>query len=497
MADNLITANYDSDSNQLFDPVRAGRVTSAETSELVAELASTGGIGNTHVSVTVLGDSIGNRNFSSGGPVWTSSSAIGIWNCANWIVGAPFVLAQNLAYSGDKVLGIFSRVSSVLSRCVFVMAGTNDVLAMSASADAATIASNYSTISGRISAGVASLVAAGKVVVISTILPNNAFTPNTDSRITLLDQLNAFISTLAITGKVFIVDGFTALWDSTQPTVRVAKSGALNADGTHPTSAGALLFGAAAKTAMRSAFSACVPDINIYAGFHQQRMLFNEFRRSTGGVAGTISAGSGTIADGWRCLQNAGTATFTVDATQAYSVTSDYIGPVATKPVSIDTYWQVFNITAAAASDNPRLRLPGNSDIISTATPLLEAICAGSEVFMEMDVEITSPVNLTEVSIGYQVFFTVGTSPVDQAWAGTTYVLTSAGQGTDSSSAATAIPASVRYLLRTPVHRVPENINGTVAITALPYADMKFGGTGSAVVKFGSPRLWHKPVLRV
>lgn len=42
MADNLITANYDSDSNQLFDPKRGNVITSAELAELSAELVSTG-----------------------------------------------------------------------------------------------------------------------------------------------------------------------------------------------------------------------------------------------------------------------------------------------------------------------------------------------------------------------------------------------------------------------------------------------------------------------
>ena len=183
------------------------------------------------------------------------------------------------------------------------------------------------------------------------------------------------------------------MWDSAQPTVRVASSGAMNADGTHPTSAGALMFGASAKAALKAAFAQCYPDVNIYEGFHQQRILYNEFRRSTGGAAGTISAGSGTLADGWRCLQNAGTATFTVGATQAYSLSSDYVGP-AVAPVANDSYWQIFNITSAAASDNPRLRSPANSDI-SSSLNIIEGIFGGSEFFMEIDVDISSPVHLS------------------------------------------------------------------------------------------------------
>lgn len=455
-------------------------------------------IGNTHVRMALLGDSITARATISGAPpVGVNASAVCVWHCANWMVGAPFVFAQNLAVSGDTAKGIMSRVPSVRHdiQCVAVMAGTNDVINLSASANQAAIDAAYATVSGYIGSGVTALLNAGKVVIISTILPNNAFTPDTDSRIELLDLLNAYIATLAQPGRVFVVDGFASMWDSAQSTVRVAVTGALNADNTHPTSAGALLFGATAKTAFKAAFAQCVPDINIYDGFHQQRILYNEFRRSTGGTAGTITAGSGTIADGWRCLQNAGTATFTVGATQVYTLSSDYVGPSKGVPDAIDSYWQEFNITSAAASDNPRLRIPGSTDI-SSSLGVVEGVFGGSEYFIEMDVDISSPVNLTEVSIGADVTMTAGTSPADQPAYGTTYVRAAAGTGNDSSSAAKAIPANVRYLLRTPVQRVPENINGTVALAMLPYADIKFGGTGSATVKFGRPRLWHKPNSR-
>lgn len=457
--------------------------------------------GNTHVRVALLGDSITARSSPYGAPpTGISASAIAPWLCANWVVGSPFVVAQNLAVPGDTAKGIMSRVPSVRMdiQCCFVMAGTNDVISMSSSALQATIDSTYTSASGYIGQGVASLVAAGKIVVISTIIPNNAINSAGDSRIQLLDRLNTYIKSLASDGSVYVVDGFSALWDSAQPTLRVAIAGALNADNTHPTSAGGLLFAthSSAKAALKSAYSGCFPDVNIYDGFHQMRLLYNEFRRSTGGTAGTISAGSGTLADGWRCLQNAGAATFTVDATQAYSVSSDYVGAAAAVPAAVDSYWQGFNITSAAANDNPRLRIPGNSDITSSAMTIVEGIYGGSEVFIEMDVDISSPVNLTEVSIGADINFTAGTSPADQPAFGSTYIRTAAGTGTDASSAATAMPSGVRYLLRTPVHRVPENINGTAAITMMPFADMKFGGAGSATVRFGRPRLWHKPTSR-
>jgi len=466
-----------------------------------AEHAAMNPFSGSHVRVAMLGDSITARTFTAFHTgIATKASAIAPWNWANWMVGAPFVLAANLAYAGDTAKGIFSRVSSVPAntQIVFVMAGTNDVANLSSSANQAAIDAAYTTTSGYIQQGVAALVAAGKKVVISTILPNGNLSSDTDSRIQLLDRLNAAIEALASPSSVWVVDGFTALWDSAQPTLRVGMSGTFNSGGdiVHPTSAGAQLFGAAAIDALKEAYAACTPDVSLYDGYQPQRVLYSEFRRSTGGSAGTISAGSGTIADGWRCLQNAGTATFTVDATTAYSVSNNYVGQQKTAPASVDSYWQKFNVTAAANNDNPRLRLPANTDIINTGTSI-DGIFGGSEWFMEVDVLVEDPVNLKEIAIGGDCFFTLGTSPIDQSTFGATFVRVEAGTSTDSSSTATAVPAGYRATLRTPVMRVPENVNATVDLQLIPFLDIKFLGAGSATVSFGRPRMWHKAFGRI
>lgn len=474
------------------DPISGARSFDSD-----GDLLEIAGVGYSHVKVALLGDSITVRaTLGSGTPPANSVTAISPWNQANWLLGAPFVFAQNLGVSGDLTKGIMSRVSAIQRsiQCVFIMAGTNDVNSMSSSAVQATIDSTYTTVSGQIGAGLAALAAAGKTVVLTTIPPNNNLSGGTDSRIQLIDRLNAFITAQA-SSTVFVADVFTAMWDSTQPTLRVAKTNYLNSDGLHPTNLGAYYAGKAMMQACAAAYHACTPNIDIYQDFQLVRPLYSEFRRSTGGSAGTISAGSGTIADGWRCLQNAGTATFTVDATQAYSAGDSFVGPWAEQAVSPDAYWQVFNITAAAASDNPRLRLPANTDL-NQGGNLQDGCFGGSEFFAEFEIIVTSPVNLQEVSIGMDATFSVGTSPADQAWAGTTYNRYKAGTATDSSSSGKAMDEGYRMVLRTGVLRVPENIS-TAAVYLVPYVDMIFNGTGSAAVAIGKPRIWHKAAGRL
>ena len=442
------------------------------------------GLGFTHVKVALIGDSITARSLTASyTPPVLAQSAIAPWNWANAVLGAPFVFAQNLAVSGDKTTGIFSRISSVsndIDVC-FVMAGINDVIASLSSASIITNITN----------GVANLVAAGKTVVISTILPNNALT---GPQVTVLNAVNAFIRTLA-SASVFVVDGFSALGGNVAD--GTATAGYLNADNTHPTAAGAQVFGqhSTTRAALTAAFGKVFPNISPYENFQQANILYNEFRRSTGGTAGTISAGSGTIADNWRCLQNAGTATFTVDASAAYAKGADFIGPWTTAPLSTDAYYQAFNVTAAAASDNPRLRY--STALTSSASNFSDGIFGGSLAFVEVEISVTGAVNLQEVLVNCEAFFTAGTSPADQPGYGTSFARAQAGSSTDSSSAAPAVPADYHIVWRTPVVRVPENINSTVAVTLLPSFDMKFLGAGSATVKFSRPRVWVKNMDRM
>lgn len=366
--------------------------------------------GGTHVRATLLGDSITARNFQQGTPpVNSSSSGIGWNNWTNQLLGSPFVFMHNLGYSGDTTTGICSRVSSIQPnvQCVWLMAGTNDVNNCGATASGPVISAAYTLASNNIRAAVNALTASGKVVILATILPNDNWTATDnaggpDARIPLLDNLNTFIKSLADGATVFVGDAFTALWDNTQPTARVSKSGTLNtSDKTHPTSKGCQLIALAMWAAAASAYSKCVPDVNIYDEFQPTYLLYNEFRSSTGGNAGTITNGTGTIADGWRSINNAGTPTFTINNSAAYTKNSNFVGHWARLPVGPNQFVQEFNVTSAVANDNPRLRNPSNSDFNNggSVAASSQGIYAGAELFGEIEVSVANPVNLQEVSL--------------------------------------------------------------------------------------------------
>ncbi len=443
-----------------------------------------------HVSAVAIGDSLTARGRYQS--TVSSSSALGMWNWANWLIGAPFVFRSNMGVSGDVTRSIMTRIAAIPKDVglVFVMSGTNDVLSMSSVANQATIDSTYDNVSAYLSTGVAALVAAGKTVVIGTIIPNNAYSADTDSRIQLLDRLNAHIATLA-GSRVFVVDAFSAIWDSAQPTLRVAQAGTMHSDGTHMTAVGAMKVGIAAMPAAKLAYAAASKNYQLYDDFQLAWQLYSGFRSGTGGVAAVKSNGTGTLADGWRSINNAGTATFTLDNSAAYSVSADYVGPWAEAPAGIDDHWQEFNITAAANADNPRLRLPATNSI-SNSGSFPDTLLGGDQFFAEIDVWVTAPINLKEIALKLVGNWTAGTSPADQPFIGTTTMQAQCGTVADSSTDTYAYPDGFRAVYRTPILRVPENINTTAAQTLDFNADMVFNGAGSANIKFGRPRIWHK-----
>lgn len=449
-------------------------------------LSSDVGSTNTHVKVTLLGDSITARTTNANNtPPQQVASAVAPWNWANAVLGAPFVFTQNLAVSGDQTKGIFSRIGSIDPSCslVFVLAGINDILSSVAT----------TTIISNINSGILALINAGKKIVISTILPNNALT---GAQVTSLLTVNAYINTLSslYTNIVWVVDGFAALGGNTS-TGATTPTNYMNSDNTHPTSAGAQAFGqhASTKAALTAAYNASTPNFAMYEGWQQALPLYNEFRRSTNGTTGLISAGSGTIADNWRCLQNAGTATFTVDATQSYVVPSDFIGAATKFPVSQDSYYQSFTVSSAAANDNPRLRTVS----ALAASTAQDGIYAGALFFLEFELSVTNAIGLQEVSVGGEASFVAGTSPVDQPAYGVNYVRALAGSAKDSASAYVAVPADYHVLWRTPVMRIPENINTTTAVTFLPFVDIIFGASGSGIIKISKPRIYLKNLDRL
>ena len=94
--------------------------------------------------------------------------------------------------------------------------------------------------------------------------------------------------------------------------------------------------------ATAAAYATCMPDYDLYNDFSLARQLYTGFRSGTNGDAAVKTAGTGTLGDGWRSINQAGTATFTLANTNAYTTSGDYIGPWAEAPEGVDDYWQMF-----------------------------------------------------------------------------------------------------------------------------------------------------------
>lgn len=443
----------------------------------------------THVKLSIIGDSLtANTSFYGG---ISSNLGAGFWNWANWMIGAPFELYK-IGIPGARVKSIFSCIASIPAniQAVAIMAGTNDVYGTSSSSTQEQIDAIFATVSADITSCINNLIAARKKILISTIPPCDAYSVSTDARIQLLDRLNTFILSLE-SNTILVVDSFTAVWDSTLPTVRMFKSGCASADGIHITASGAMLIGVEAKDKFKTLYNMCYNDIDIYSEYYNARSLYNSFRSGTGGNAPIKTHGTGTLADGWRSRNVTGTATFTLANTESYSISSEYIGHSASVANDKEEYFQEVNISSASASDQIRLE---NSVQISNSTSFPELIVGGFRVFGELDVMILSPINLQSVTLNIVNFFTQGTSPVDMAYINGSYISVSAGESSGAGLSIHPMQAgNIRYMLRTPVLRSPENINSTLAQTLYFNIDTIFFGTGSAIIKFGRPRLYVCP----
>lgn len=453
-----------------------------------------------HVALMLIGSSHVNRNFDSSSlAAQIILPMAGFLNWANWSIGAPFVFQHRGGVSGDLAASIFSRLSYIPAsvEAVAIMSPfTNDLLAFSDASTANQIDAEYARLSTLLSNAVNSLNVSGKKVLLSTEFPNSAYSVG-GSRAKLLFKLNTFTLSL-VSPTVFVGDLFTSLWDATQPTGALYAAGMSPSDGTHVGNAGAFTAGTSAsmQAAMRGLYSACTPNIDIYDGFQPVQILYGSFRSGTGGTAAVKTNGTGNLADGWRSINNAGTAVFTLDNTELYVPdTTNMVGPWVSKPTAPENFWQTFNISSAALNDNPRLRyvtLPANSSV-----DIHEGAFGGDQFFMEVEARITGATNLRDVMPNIGSFWTNGTTPADLAFMGTAGSSVSAGYGR-SFSLTDAIPAaSWRAAFRTPVMRLPENINGALAISILPEIDMIFAGAGAANISFAQPRVWHKAHGRI
>jgi hypothetical protein len=439
----------------------------------------------------LLGDSITGQHsyYGQGTPVVGSQ---GFWNWANWLVGAPFDLDLVMGVSGALAADIVSRTWMVPPsiKSVFVLAGTNDVLGVSSSASLAArdaaVAALIDSSTGTLYLGLAALKAAGKTVAIATIPPNNAYTAG-DSRIDVLDRVNAWIATTPSLGLADeVMDLFSATWNSTAPTTRVFKTN-YSSDGTHLTNLAGQAAGISFIAGMQRMYA---KSSGYFYGFDDALhpiQLFSTMRAITG-VSSTISAGgAGTAATdqsgGWRSLRGAGTPTWVCSIVDRTTPT-DWVGPMAV--LGVGEKLQKYVVTAGAASDAVRTQLASTITAnTSTGVSYGDTIAAGAEVLIE------SPSALNGAYLQAVAYTQAGTSPADQPYgASATQTRTTANlnsiSGTDY-----AYPTGFRAYIRSRKVRIPENVNGTTGVTAQMYMDLTFNAAGSVTAYWGRPQIWR------
>ena len=194
------------------------------------------------------------------------------------------------------------------------------------------------------------------------------------------------------------------------------------------------------------------------------------------------------MASGWRSLRNSGTPSW-VCSLDDYSSSADLLGP----PRVVSPPARRFRclparlallVTLCVCSLPLRLR--------RNTFPL--GVEAGDVLIPEADIEIVSPVNVKAVEIWAEVYFVAGTSPADQPYGNSsTYVRSSV---TDTTAGAQGnFPEGFRVLLRGEPVRVPENINGTSAVSGQMYVNVTFSGAGSCDVIVGRAAVWRHAVL--
>jgi len=438
----------------------------------------------------LLGDSITGQHAAIGNglPIVGSN---GPWNWANWLVGAPFDLDWNGGVAGAVAADIFARAWAVPGNisAVFVIAGTNDVLAVSSSANLAARNAAVAALTGTIAAGLAALRSAGKVIAIATIPPNNAYTAG-DSRIDVLDRVNAYIATLPSLGLAdAVMDLFTACWDSAAPTTRVYKTSYnSSADGTHLSNLAAQAAGISFMAGMRTMYRLAGSGSPVLDTATVPLLYHSSMRAISGGTSIISTGGSGTPAtdqaSGWRSLRNSGSPTWVCSIVDR-PTPSDWVGPMAA--VFPGEKMQRYEITAGASGDIMRTMLAA---VLAANTPT--GISYGDTIALGADVLVESPVALTRTTVLTEASITQGTSPVDQTYQGTAYQRTSAGINSNSLTDY-ALPAGYRAYMRSRKVRIAENVNGTAAITAQVFLDAAFNAAGSATVSWGRPMLWRWP----
>lgn len=437
----------------------------------------------------LLGDSLTGQHAAYGAGVPTVGSQ-GPWNWANWLVGAPFDLDTIYGVSGALAADIFSRTWMIppTINAVFVVAGTNDVFGVSAVADAATRDAAVTALTGTIAAGLAVLRTAGKTIAIATIPPNNAYTAG-DSRIDVLDRVNAYIATTVSLGLAdYVMDLFASCWDSAAPTTRVYKTNHnSSADGTHLSNLGAQAAGIDFIAGMQGMYrksSGASPWIDLALHPLQQYSTM----RVISGVSSTISTGgSGTpatdMAGGWRSLRGAGTPTWVCSIVDR-TTPANWVGPMSL--LGVGEKFQKYVVTAGAAGDTVRTQL-----VSAIAANTSTGISYGDTIACGADVLIESPSGLNQTMLQAIAYTTAGTSPADQPYGSSLTQYRTTGGINSGGLTDYAYSAGFRAYIRTRRVRIAENVNGTVAVTGQMFMDLVFNAAGSVTAYWGRPQFWR------
>lgn len=444
-------------------------------------------------SAALLGDSLTAQHEAPTGGV-PAVGAQGFWNWANWLIGAPFEFELNLGVSGARTVDIFSRIYMIPPAIdtVFVCAGDNDVEAVSGSANQSAIDAAVDALigtNGDLAVGLAKLREAGKNIAIATIPPRNTWVAG-DSRVQVLDRVNAWIKTVApLTGLVDeVMDLFAPLWDSTQPTARVFKTGYAVADGTHLTNLAGYAAGATFISGMQRMYRITRRESRAMDNLQNQAAPYGAMRVISG-VSSTISTGgTGTaatdMAGGWRSLRSGGAATWACSI-EDYVPNPNYVGPMA--QVGHGEKFQRLDVVGTAAADICRIQFA--SSLAANSSP---GISFGDEFRVAAEVWVENPVSVNGVYVQGVTFLAAGTTPADQPYGTSTTQARTTANISATGGTDVAYTSGFRAVLRSRSVRVPENVNGTTAASALMYMDTLFNAAGSARMRWARPQFWRK-----
>jgi len=410
-------------------------------------------------TVVLLGDSLTANNYITAGTptnFW-NYAAEGSWNWANALAGSRYNVLAAKGVPGNTLANMIARfqidVAPYAPKYVRLVGGVNDIYAEGASA---------ATVLARFESLIKMIQDMGSIPIVSTIWARG-FSSAARTRIHL--AVNDWLRTRAYLDKnVKLWDGFAA---STDPAVAPAapqpgiRSGWTydSAPSIHPNNLGAYWLGkkeAVLLNALEPAFPylAGAEDYTGVGGASGEgsNLLDNvTFQAGTGGTLGTgMSAGTGTIPQGWTVQRAAGTPTATVNVVDQ---TDPDTGLVLGKYIEIAA-------TAAAANDEIQL-ISANLSARGTSGATYEG---------EMSFQVPT-IGTTLDHIRMRVASDSGTG--ESGW-----------WGSSSQTAVSypeIIPACRMRTARTTAAAAPTTLQLDARI--------RFNGIGSSTIRFWLPRL--------